>query len=127
MPRTNSTQRPTVLVVEDDDQLARALIRSLSTHCAVVRAPSLADGLERIDAGGFDALICDWDLGDGKGREALIRCAALHPHAKRIVYSGRSYDEIARELPASVLQIFVQKPAAPVAIVEALGFATYDS
>lgn len=115
-------RKSTVLLVEDDEMVARAVMRALAKHCEVVHAGSLSVALPRIAAGGFSAMICDWDLGDGKGAAALILCANLHPAATRIVYSGRSYDEIAKELPADVLQVFVQKPEVPGAIIRALGF-----
>jgi HTH-type transcriptional regulator, bacterioopsin transcriptional activator and related proteins len=111
---------PRVLIIEDDDDIARGLMYLLGKHCDVERASSLRDGLRHIERGGYTALICDWDLGDGTGLAALRLSAALHPAARRIVYSGRFRDEIDDVLTAEVVDAILLKPCEPTEIITAL-------
>lgn len=115
-----SVRKRTVLVIEDDALVARSLIRALTKHFEVLHAASLAAGMAAVRAGGFSALICDWDLGDGSGAAALILCAKLHPHVTRVVHSGRSYEDVAAQLPDGVLEVFVQKASGASAVIAAL-------
>ncbi len=66
-------QLPTLVLIEDDDMISQALVRALASVFEVRRARNLREGLALIDEGGFAALLCDWNLGDGTGDVALAR------------------------------------------------------
>lgn len=82
-----------VLVVEDDDvtqQLLRAMLRR---HDAAVEA--VGDGesaIERLRAGGFDAVILDLMLPKMNGFQVAEVIRALEPRPKLIVVSALARD-----------------------------------
>lgn len=103
-------------MIEDDDSVARALARALGTEFEIRRASSLREGIALIDRGGYAAVICDWDLGDGTGDVALLRSAERHPDARRVLYTAR----LPTEAPAGIADVVLQKPKAAEAIIAAL-------
>jgi len=52
-----SAQPLTILLIEDDAAAAERLLRTLDARFEVTRAARLDDGLERLAAGGFDAVL----------------------------------------------------------------------
>lgn len=78
-----------VLVVEDDDRVARGLIRALQRHgYRVLRAASVAEALERIDEEPPDVALVDMGLPDGDGGDVLRRLRDL-PATATIVVTAR--------------------------------------
>ena len=72
---STAPQRPLrILLVEDHDDTARALVRLLSTRKHQVEvASSVAAAAEAVSARAFDLLICDIGLPDGTGFEIVQR------------------------------------------------------
>lgn len=67
----------TILVVEDDDQIAAPLIRTLEREDHVVeRVAAGLDALERLSAGGVDLVLLDLGLPDVDGLEVCRRARA---------------------------------------------------
>lgn len=112
-----------VLVIEDDDAVARALVRVIGKRCQVRHASSLAQGLRLIAEVTYVALIADWDLGDGVGLVALLQSAKHHPEARRVLHSARPSEECAPLVPPGIVDAIVQKPATPAVILDALGLS----
>jgi DNA-binding response OmpR family regulator len=111
-----SPKPPVVLIIEDDDSVARSLSRMLETDFELRRASSLHEGIALIDSGDYAALICDWDLGDGTGDVALARSAERFPKARRVLYTAR----LPEETPVGIADVILQKPTAREAIIAAL-------
>ncbi|MBA3670527.1 MAG: response regulator [Gemmatimonadaceae bacterium] len=114
--KTPPAKRPVVLIIEDDDSVARALARMLTRDFEVRRAKSLHEGIALIDRGDYSALLSDWDLGDGTGDVALARSAERHPDARRVLYTAR----MPEDAPAGIADVILQKPSEREAIVAAL-------
>jgi signal transduction histidine kinase len=96
----NALNALSILLVEDDDGIAKAFHRLLSSHGhSVVRARGAAQALNAMDRGLFDVLICDLTLRDGSGLELLPRIRAslarrgLREQLPAIAISGRAYPE----------------------------------
>jgi PAS domain S-box-containing protein len=66
-----------ILLVEDHNDTARALVRLLTTRGYQVQtADTVAGGIEAIEHGQFDLLVCDIGLPDGTGFQLLERVRA---------------------------------------------------
>jgi DNA-binding response OmpR family regulator len=65
-----------ILYVENHDIFAFQVIPLFLSAHAVIRVRSLAEAREHFYAGGFDILLVDYDLDDGKGTE-LVRTVRL--------------------------------------------------
>jgi two-component system, OmpR family, response regulator len=78
-----------VLVVEDDDRIARLVARSLQGDgCAVERAATGPEGLAAALSGDFDLVILDLMLPGMDGTEVLRRLIAAHPGQRVLVLSA---------------------------------------
>ncbi|GAA1929454.1 response regulator transcription factor [Nocardioides hwasunensis] len=78
-----------VLVVEDDDRVARGLIRALLRHgYRVLRAASVAEALELIDEESPDVALVDMGLPDGDGGD-VVRRLRDQPATATIVVTAR--------------------------------------
>ena len=60
-----------ILYVENHAVFAATVIRHFLSSHSVTIAPSLSTAREALDAGCFDLLLVDYDLGDGKGDELV--------------------------------------------------------
>jgi DNA-binding response OmpR family regulator len=78
-----------VLVVEDDDRIARLVTRALQGDgCAVDRAATGPEGLGSALAGNFDLVILDLMLPGMGGTEVLRRLVAARPGQRVLVLSA---------------------------------------
>ncbi len=93
-------ERLRILVIEDDPLFGDAVQRMLrragaSLALEVELADCLAAGLERLAAGGIDAVLLDLALPDSQGLETLHRVLARAPQVAVVISSGLSDDETA--------------------------------
>lgn len=92
---TIASRRLTVLVADDEPQ-ARRTIRWLLRHEeqveSITEAASGEEVVEKLEAGSFDLLFLDIELGDLDGFEAL---QAVEPHRRPVVVFVTAYDEFA--------------------------------
>ncbi len=98
-----------VLLVEDDPLVAAATARMLGRRHDVLVARSVSRGLAELAARTFDAVVSDFELGDGTGDQILARAAELQPAARRVLYTGaadharaRPFAHCVRQKPASL-------------------------
>ena len=112
-----ASQEPTgtrILVVEDDDAIARVIERTLRgarfTRCASGR-----EAFERIAESGdgtFDAVLCDLMMPDGTGVELHARLVATRPAlARRMIFmTGGAFSGEARSFLDRTSQPWIEKP-----------------
>jgi DNA-binding response OmpR family regulator len=78
-----------VLVVEDDEQMARLLTRALTgSGLSVHWAPTGAEGLDTALRGDFDLVVLDLVLPGIDGVEVLRRLVDERPHQRVLILSG---------------------------------------
>lgn len=78
-----------VLVVEDDERMARLLVRALTgAGLAVQWAPTGDEGLGNVRQGGFDLVVLDLTLPGMDGAEVLRRLVEGSPPQRVMVVSG---------------------------------------
>lgn len=81
-------------MVEDDDLIARSLVRALTSRGYEASATrTVAGALEAVDAGPPDLVLLDLGLPDGDGMTVAAHVAARHPTVPVIVLTARD-DEI---------------------------------
>jgi DNA-binding response OmpR family regulator len=102
-----------VLVIDDEEALANAIRRFLSSAHDVTVATRVADARALIASGThFDVIICDLMLPDGTGMELHAELKASDPAlADRMVFAtGGAYTEAAMAFLAAVPNLRVEKP-----------------
>lgn len=87
-----------VLLIEDDRNhahIARALIKSGDDSISCDWVETLADGLNRLDAGGIDVVLLDFGLPDSHGLDTFLRLQAHSPSVAVIPLTGTGDDALA--------------------------------
>ncbi|MGE3401591.1 MAG: sigma-54-dependent transcriptional regulator [Vicinamibacterales bacterium] len=80
---------PSVLIIEDDLDLRQLLGESLESQgFAAAVANDAADGVERLRAFAYDALVVDLHLPDGNGMEILEEAITRYPDLRAVVITG---------------------------------------
>lgn len=114
------TVRRHVLIIDDDEMVRRALVRSLRRRYTITELGDAESALALIRSGTrFDAIVCDLNLEGMSGRELLMELR-LHPsdQARRtIITSGCPRNSMDEELLAMVETRFIEKPAS-LAVIE---------
>ncbi len=106
----------TVLVVDDEALVRRALSRELSAAYIVKTAGSVEEALEILaDDGRICAVITDYDMGSHTGDELLAAVRRVAPHCACILVSGRP-----RATDPAICDAFVAKPWALGRVVSAV-------
>ncbi len=91
--RTRARQRRrSLLLVEDDLRVRRALERTLASRFDLAVASGVDEALERIADQSFDLVLSDWKMPNGGGRRLYERMAEQRPelaHATLFMTGGR--------------------------------------
>ena len=121
-PRSvSATERPVLLLVDDDAPLRRSLERAMDRRgFDVVVAESLQEGMARASSIKPDYAVIDLRLEDGSGIDLVKRLRELHPHAKVVILTG--YGNIATAVAAikAGAMDYLAKPADADDVVNAL-------
>jgi CheY-like chemotaxis protein len=104
-----------VLLIDDEPLVGRAVTRVLAPPHQVTVAPTAEEGLRLLEAGGWDAILCDLMLPGLSGMELHARLAAARPEdAERMVFlSGGAFNDGAREFLERVPNQRLEKPFDP--------------
>jgi len=104
--------RPRVLIVDDDEQILRGLVRGLKQDHDVLLATSPAVALAMAEAHALDAVVTDHDLGDDDGRDGVWLLEQVRrrlPDARRILMSG-GQPAIDEHIESGLIARFLPKP-----------------
>jgi len=81
--------QPTVLVVEDEDELRQIIADSLESRGFVVaQALNATDALERLEGFAYDSLVMDLRLPDRGGMDVLDAALSRYPEIRAVVITG---------------------------------------
>jgi len=114
-----------VLLIDDEPLVGRAVARVLSPPHQVTLAATAAEGLRLIEAGSWDALLCDLMMPGMSGMELHERLAATRPDdAARLVFlSGGAFSDGAREFLDRVPNTRLAKPFDPAGLRQVVATA----
>lgn len=107
---------PRILVVDDEPDVRECLLELLRTlpDVSVEAASSFAEGRAKAAAGGWEMVISDERLPDGRGVALLAEAARADPRATRVLMSAfRDADILIRAVNDAGIDRFVQKPWEP--------------
>jgi DNA-binding NtrC family response regulator len=115
-----------LLVVEDEEAMARAMKRELNWRFDVLVAHTAEEAMEALASrDDIAAAVCDCELGAGQtGLEVLESARKTHPHQVRLMISGTVPRDLGPLMVSGVVHRFVAKPWYPGelgrALIEAL-------
>jgi CheY-like chemotaxis protein len=107
------TTRGTVLVVDDEPMMVRAIERLLAGEYELVSTTDPIDAVERVRAGQrFDVILCDLMMPTMSGMEVYENIRGIEPdQARRIVFmTGGAFTPRALAFLASVDNARIEKP-----------------
>lgn len=114
-----------ILILDDDPDALELLVSALTDLGHRTQAFVRSSGLLRaLSTSTADAVVCDFRLSraDGDGFAVLARVRDLAPDARRVLVSADIEPKrLARELAAGLVDAFVAKPCAELALATALG------
>jgi DNA-binding NarL/FixJ family response regulator len=110
-----------VLIVDDEPDIRRSLADLLGylPDCETVIAQGFQDGLAKARQGGWDIIISDERMPDGRGVDLLTQLSRELPDTHRVLMSAFSdFDMLLRGLNAGHIDHFIQKPWDPTHVLE---------
>jgi CheY-like chemotaxis protein len=114
----------TLLLVEDDEHVARSLVRLLApTGCAVVHVASGDAALAALRSRSFDLVLSDLRLPGASGIEVLRVARAIDPALPLILMSGSPTAATARDAEALGVVAYLAKPVLRAELTHALQLA----
>ncbi len=105
-------RRPTVLLVDDEPAILRALARELEDVAEVTTVESVSDALELVEHNLYDIVVADLRLPDRWGDELLAHVAARSPSTRRLLLTAddNPLHTVRELLDDGVIQACDQKP-----------------
>lgn len=103
---------PRVLVVDDEELVARSFSRLLSTRFEVHTCASAETALASLEQLGFDALVTDYDMPGHDGAWLLREAAWRSPGTRRVLASGGVVPGLEDLLARGTAEAFVTKTRA---------------
>jgi LmbE family N-acetylglucosaminyl deacetylase/CheY-like chemotaxis protein len=107
-----------ILLVEDDDILARLLVEILGVLGDVVWSASAEEAEGYLESRRWDLIVADVELPGRTGLEVVERARALHPLCSMLIVSGRSSFEYAVGAIRAGADDYLTKPLDPEALLE---------
>jgi response regulator RpfG family c-di-GMP phosphodiesterase len=96
---TTPDDRPRILLVDDDDNLLRGLVRLHGKKFDFTTVSRAGEAIQAVQARGpFAAVVCDYQMPGLKGAAVLAKIQALAPETVRVVMTGSA--EIATAIDA---------------------------
>lgn len=99
-----------VLVVDDDPDVLRTVMRMLERQFDVRVAFSAEQALTVLDEGEIDAVVVDFNMSGPNGGWLLRRVRDRSPNVSRILLSGSTYAELSPHLDPGLVDVFIGKP-----------------
>jgi two-component system response regulator HupR/HoxA len=105
-------RRRTVLLVDDEPLILKALADELEDFAKVTTAACGEEALRLLDEETFDVVVCDLRLPDRWGDELLAHVAARSPETRRLLLTADPSPEraVSELLSVGVIQACYQKP-----------------
>jgi two-component system, NtrC family, response regulator HydG len=113
-----------ILIIDDDMDMCNLLGKFLQRKGFETDAAYSGNkGLAKYREQSFDAVLCDFRLGDKEGREVLKEIREINPHAIVIIITGYSDIKIAVEVIKYGAFDYITKPLVPEEVLSVIGKA----
>lgn len=110
-PQPGQSARPAVLLIDDEPPLLDAMRQGLAHEFDVDAASTAEEGTLLAATRKYDVIVSDQLLPGEQGLEFLMRVAAQHPGARRIMLTGYiNPDLISRSIALAQLSDCLLKP-----------------
>ena len=100
-----------VLVVDDEEQVARAVKRTLEGRYRVDTASNVHEALHKLFKKEYYAVVTDFQMPGHDGIWLLALVRDLFPWVRRVLHSGSDPADLAVHVDSGLVQRFVGKPA----------------
>lgn len=108
------TERPTILIVDDEKRSLEAMVRSLDEEFDVHTANSAATALAILEREWVQVMVCDQRMPDVSGVELLSQVREQWPEIVRLIISGYTdSDDIISAINEAGIYQFISKPWHP--------------
>ncbi|HEX4373628.1 MAG TPA: sigma-54 dependent transcriptional regulator, partial [Puia sp.] len=113
-----------ILIIDDDSDMCTLLSKFLTKHgYETETASSGKSGIASFTKSIFDAVICDYRLGDMNGKDVLVEIIKLNPTIIFLVFTGYSDIKTAVEVIKFGALDYIVKPVVPEEILNILSTA----
>lgn len=108
--------RKRIIVVDDDIDVLKAMMRLLEDHASVkvaLGAEAALEHMQKTEAQEkiyYDAVIVDFTMKGPNGAWLLRHVRDKYPDCERILVSGHSYMDLANFLDPGLVERFLEKP-----------------
>ena len=120
-------QRPSVLVVDDEENMRELITRALRRSFELVTAGSVPEALAALAARPFDAVLSDERMPDGRGIDLLSHVARHSPRTVRVMVTAHAEtDLMMHAINDGRVHRFVVKPFRPLDLLTLLEQALAD-
>jgi DNA-binding NtrC family response regulator len=100
-----------ILLVDDDAWIRDSMSICLSCEgCRVTTAKTAREGLQALQQGGVDILICDYQLPDRDGLDLLREAKSIAPQVPMILITAFGSRQLYAQAAAIGVDIFIDKP-----------------
>ncbi|MBW2278845.1 MAG: response regulator [Deltaproteobacteria bacterium] len=105
------SDRPRVLLIDDDPAILRMGVRLLGHECMVDTARNAEQALALLSWKNYHVVITDHRLEGSDGLWLLEFIERRHPLTRRVIHTADSPDLLAKHVDSGLVQHFVAKPA----------------
>ena len=113
-----------ILIIDDDMDMCNLLSRFLQKKGFETEASHTGNkGIARFKESVFDAVLCDYRLGDKEGREVLKEIKLINPYAVVIIITGYSDIKTAVDVIKAGAFDYITKPLIPEEVLNVIGRA----
>jgi DNA-binding NtrC family response regulator len=110
-----------VLVVDDDPDVLRTVMRMLDRHAEVKVALGAEQAMQVLGGGEVDAVVVDFNMRGPNGAWLLRHVRDHYPEVSRILLSGSSYAELSPQLEPGLVDVFIAKPLELAELIASVG------
>ena len=115
------SDKPNLLIVDDEPDMLDFLERVLRRRFAVSRASSADEALQALEEGEFEVLLTDQKMPNVSGLELLERIRDLYPKLVRVLISGfTEVPDVQRAVDRCGIHNYILKPVDSQRLIEAV-------
>jgi DNA-binding NtrC family response regulator len=102
----------TILVIEDEDSIRRAVVKAFAQTAQVIEAANAADGQARMEDGYPDVVLIDHNLPDAQGIDLAAYCRRVDPEVRLVLMTGQGSTDLAVQALQQGFDDYLDKPFA---------------